>query len=284
MPVEANSPASLPKEPMIIDKFPQLKALILDLDGVLWKDTSPIGDLPKIFKQIDDLDLKYIFASNNATKSIDEYVSKLRGFHLNVEANQIISSSLALGIYLSKKYPEGGKVYVVGQPSLIRTLDEYGFHQEEYPLLNKSILAVIASLDYSLTYEKIKVASLLIRNGSHFFGTNTDVTYPTPQGLWPGSGTVIKAIETASQTKATIVGKPEPIMYEIALDRLKTFPQETMAIGDRFETDIVGGQAAHCLTGLVLSGVSSISDLSNWIPRPDIVCSNLEELILCPMN
>jgi 4-nitrophenyl phosphatase len=142
-------------------------------------------------------------------------------------------------------------------------------------------LAVIASLDYSLTYEKIKVASLLVQDGTCFYGTNMDVTYPTPQGLWPGSGTIISAIETASQTKAMVVGKPEPLMYEIAMERLNTLPEETMAIGDRFETDIVGGQAANCLTGLVLSGVSSIQDSKRWIPQPNIVCSNLEELLLC---
>jgi 4-nitrophenyl phosphatase len=266
---------------MLLDKFPELKALILDLDGVLWKDTSPIGDLPKIFSIIDDLGLKYIFATNNATKSVDEYVTKLNSLRLNVKPAQIISSSLALGIYLSKKYPDGGKVYIVGQPSLIRTLSEYGFQHEEDPLHRNDILAVIASLDYSLTYEKIKVASLLVQDGTCFYGTNMDVTYPTPQGLWPGSGTIISAIETASQTKAMVVGKPEPLMYEIAMERLNTLPEETMAIGDRFETDIVGGQAANCLTGLVLSGVSSIQDSKRWIPQPNIVCSNLEELLLC---
>ena len=267
---------------MIIDKFPTLKSLILDLDGVLWKDTSPIGNLPKIFSIINELGLRYIFATNNATKSVDEYVLKLNSFRLNVNADQIISSSLALGIFLSKKYPQGGKIYIVGEPSLIRTLNEYGFHHEANPIHENDILAVIASLDYSLTYEKIKVASLLIQNGSSFFGTNIDATYPTPQGLWPGSGTIVRAIETASHTKATVIGKPEPIMYEIAMERLGTLPEETMAIGDRFETDIVGGQAAHCLTGLVLSGVSSMEDSCRWIPKPNIISSNLEELLLCP--
>ena len=266
---------------MITDRFPQLCALILDLDGVLWQDKTPIGDLTKIFDTISELGLKYIFATNNATKSIADYVDKMAGFGLRVTPAQIVNSSMALGNHLKNKFPAGGNVYIVGQPSLVELMHEAGYHHVEEPN-DADTLAVIASLDQSISYEKIKTASLLIQKGIPFYGTNTDATYPTPYGLWPGSGTIVRAIETASNTKAIVIGKPEAALFVMALEKLGTAPYQTMVIGDRLETDIAGGQAAKCLVGLVLSGASTIEEAYQWQPRPDIICSNLEELITCP--
>ncbi len=266
---------------MIKDIFPKLKSLILDLDGVIWRDSTPIGDLPAIFSKIYSQGLKVIFATNNATKTIEEYQHKLQGFGLSIKTDQIINSSLALGIHLSKLFPKGGNVFVVGENSLKKMMSGFGFtHLDDFTNTIRPI-AVIAALDYSLTYEKIKIASLLIRSGTPFFGTNSDVTYPTPHGLWPGAGTIVKAIETASQTDAIVIGKPSPMIFQVALERLATSPQETMVIGDRFETDIVGGQASNCLTGLVLSGVSNIAQADQWVPKPDIICPDLDSLISC---
>lgn len=268
---------------MIIDKFPQLCALILDLDGVLWRDKIAIGDLPEIFKKIESQNLKVIFATNNATKSISEYVDKMASFGLNVDPSKIVNSAMALGEHLTRRFPNGGNVFVVGQPSLVEVMQKYGFHHVDNPT-DHDIIAVIASLDQSISYEKIKTASLLIQEGIPFYGTNTDATYPTPYGLWPGSGTIVRALETASNTKAIIIGKPESALFNMALERLGTRPDQTMVIGDRLETDIAGGQAAKCLVGLVLSGASTAEDVEKWQPKPDIICSTLEELITCPIN
>jgi len=263
---------------MLLDKYPEVKALLLDLDGVLWRDVIPIGDIPKIINRIDALGLKYLFATNNATKTIDEFIEKFRGFGLDPSPDQIINSSQAVGAYLSKRFPNGGSIYVVGPPSLISTLSTYGFiHENETE--NFNALAVIGSMDYALTYEKIKHAGLLIRNGSLFIGTNSDATYPTPSGLWPGAGTIVRAIETASETKPIIIGKPEPALFNLGFEKLGLRPDQTMVVGDRLETDIAGGQAAGCLTCLVLSGVSTQAQADNWQPQPDIVCESLEELL-----
>ncbi|MCJ7694384.1 MAG: HAD-IIA family hydrolase [Anaerolineaceae bacterium] len=263
---------------MLLDKFPKVKALLLDLDGVLWRDVKPIGDIPKIINRIDALGLKYLFATNNATKTIDEFVDKFRGFGLDLSPDQIINSSQAVGAYLSKHFPNGGNIYVVGPPSLITTLAKYGFiHQND--MENKNIVAVVGSMDYELTYEKIKQAGLLIRSGSLFIGTNSDATYPTPSGLWPGAGTIVRAIETASETKPIIIGKPEPALFNLGFEKLGLRPEQTMVVGDRLETDIAGGQAAGCLTCLVLSGVSKQAQADKWRPKPDIICDNLEALL-----
>ncbi len=112
---------------MLKDKFPELKGLILDMDGVLWQDNKPIGDLPFIFKGISDLGLRVVFATNNATKSIEEYQQKIASFSVQVEPEQIITSAMAAAKYLQQHYPTNSKVYVVGSASLKDIIRKHGF-------------------------------------------------------------------------------------------------------------------------------------------------------------
>jgi 4-nitrophenyl phosphatase len=264
-------------ENMISDHLPNIRGLIIDMDGVLWHDHEPLGDLPAIFTQLHDNGYKVVLATNNNTRTIDEYHHKLKGFGVRLEDWQIINAAQAVGSYLREKFPGGANVYVVGEPSLKKTLSEFGMRIVAENASTADV--VVASLDYSLTYEKLKQASLLVQSGSYFVGTNPDVTLPTPEGLIPGAGTVIGALEIASGKKAKIIGKPEPALYEMALDRLKLSANETLAIGDRLETDILGAQAAGIHTALVLSGASTLTHVRDFHPKPDIVAQNLTELI-----
>jgi len=166
---------------------------------------------------------------------VDEYLDKLAGFGVQVEREQIFTAAEATGWYLSEQYPVNASVYVVGQPSLKHTITAHGLK----PSLKHTITAhglnvvddtkedarvVVASLDYQLTYEKLKHASLLIQAGCDFIGTNPDRTLPTPEGFIPGSGTVIEALEIATGKKAKIIGKPDPLLYQMALKHLRTLP------------------------------------------------------------
>ncbi len=262
---------------MISDYFPEIKGLILDMDGVLWHDSQPLGDLPFIFDRIRYFGYEFILVTNNATRTVKEYQEKLAGFGVFLEANQIINTSEAVGSLLHQRYPDGANLFVIGQPSLKQTLESYGMKIVDDASSNVEV--VIGSLDYDLTYEKLKHASLLIQSGCKFIGTNPDKTLPTPEGFIPGSGTVISALEVASGVKAEIVGKPEPLLFQIALERLALNPQDTLAIGDRLETDIAGAQAANIHSALVLSGASSQEEAQKFHPQPDIIAQNLTELV-----
>jgi len=262
---------------MINDKFPNIKGLIIDMDGVLWHDTKPLGNLERIFDRIRELNYKFILATNNATKTVDEYLEKLAQFDVRLEENHIINSAQAAGKYLRKTFGPGTVVHVVGQPSLIQTLQSYDLQISDGE--EDAVEVVVASLDYQLTYEKLQRASLLIQSGCAFIGTNPDITLPTPIGFIPGSGTIIGALEIASGKKAKIIGKPEPLLYEMALGRLELSPDETLAIGDRLETDIAGAQAAGIHTALVLTGASTISEAKNYRHPPEIITEDFTELI-----
>ncbi len=262
---------------MISDFLDGITALILDMDGVLWHDTEPLGDLPGIFEQIKVHGYRFQFVTNNATKTINEYVEKLSGFGIQTSKDQILSAAEATGHFLQGKYPSQTNIYVVGQPSLKKTLSSFDMNIVDEN--EQKVEIVVASLDYDLNYKKLKHASLLIQDGCFFVGTNPDRTLPTPEGFIPGSGTVIEALEIASGTKAKIIGKPEPLLYQLALSRLGTNPENTLAVGDRLETDIAGAQAAGIHTALVLTGASSIDQVHCFSPKPDIIAESFEELI-----
>ncbi|GAP11057.1 predicted sugar phosphatases of the HAD superfamily [Bellilinea caldifistulae] len=259
---------------MLLNNFPQIKALILDMDGVLWRGKQPIGDLARIFERIQNLGLKYTFATNNATGSIGQYVDKLRSFGVDVQPQQIINSPIAVAHYLKQLHPEGGAVYLIGETGLIEALEQAGFHHAE-----DGVVAVVAGLDRQFTYEKLRKASLLIQKGIPFIGTNPDKTFPSPEGLTPGAGSILAAIETASGTPPQIMGKPYPHLFQLALQRMGTQPHETLVIGDRLDTDILGGMNAGCKTALVLSGVTGLAEAEQFQPKPDWIASSLGELV-----
>jgi 4-nitrophenyl phosphatase len=253
---------------------PPIRALILDMDGVIWRGDQPLGDLPGIFDQINQRGLKVILATNNATLSVDQYLNKLVGFGVQLEKWQVINSAQATGHYLKQKFPQGGHVFIVGENGLREALSESGFDQAD-----SDVLAVVTGLDRSLSYEKLNKATKLIRSGAVFIGTNPDPTFPEKDGIAPGTGSILALLEAASEVKPIIIGKPAPEMYRIALDRMQVEPLETLVIGDRLKTDIAGGQALGCRTGLVLTGVTSKADAQTWEPAPDLIAKDLTTLI-----
>ncbi len=255
------------------------KALILDMDGVLWRDATPIGDLEAVFASIHKQGLKVSLATNNATKTVDEYLEKLAGFGVRLDGEQIITSALATANVLEKVFPRGGPVFVVGENGLQRALEAAGFFPVWDPQDEVQPVAVVAGFDRSLTYAKLRRAALFIRAGVPFYGTNPDRTFPTPQGLIPGAGATLAALEAATDTRAIVIGKPSPSMLYLALDRMGVLPEETLVVGDRLETDIAAGQAAGCQTALVLSGVTNSEQAEAWSPAPHLIAETLAAVV-----
>ena len=256
------------------EQLRKIKALILDMDGVLWRESDPIGDLPAIFDRIESMGLKYILATNNATRTPQQYVQKLASFGARVPTEKIVNSSTAVAHLLKEKYPSGGPVYVIGEIGLVDALKEAGFYEAE-----SNCLAVIASMDRCINFDKLKRATLLIRSGVPFYATNRDRTYPTPAGLIPGAGALIGALEIATDVTPIVAGKPSPTLYEFSLGRLQTSPAETLAVGDRLETDILGGQMLGCPTALVLSGIATRAEAEAHKPAVDLIVADLAALV-----
>jgi len=263
---------------MLTDHYPQIRGLILDMDGVLWHDSEPIGNLPEVFSAISKMGLQVSFATNNATKSVSEFQEKLLGFGVEVRPEQIFTSANAALHYISTHYPPASRVYVLGSTSLgeqvrlagLTVLDEQDSTHAD---------VVLVALDTRVNYQKLANAGLLIRAGAQFIATNADATYPTPKGLMPGAGTMVAAVAAASGREPLVIGKPQPTLFEQAMEVMGTKPQETLCIGDRLETDILGGQNAGCPTALVLGGVSTYEQAQTWLPQPTIIAKDLSSLL-----
>jgi len=244
------------------------------MDGVLWKDNTPIIDLPRAFKEIESLGCLALLATNNSMLSRQDYVIKLQNFGVNISEKQIYNSGYATAAYLKRRFPSGGSVFVVGEPGLVKSMEAAGFSVGE-----RNAVAVVVGIDRHITYNKINTAMRLVRAGSVFIGTNPDKTFPTPDGIAPGAGSIIAAVETACEKEPVIIGKPSPIIFEMAIREHNLLPHETLMVGDRLDTDILGGQRAGCKTALVLSGITCAEDIHNWQPQPDIISDNLQSLL-----
>ncbi|HEY58549.1 MAG TPA: HAD-IIA family hydrolase [Anaerolineae bacterium] len=251
-----------------------LRVLLLDMDGVLWRGEQPLGDLPRLFQRIASLNLRVALVTNNATRTPAQYVAKLQRFGVTFPATHIFGSAQAAVAALQQRFPQGAGVYLIGEEGLARAVQEAGFR-----LTEGNAQAVVVALDRHLTYEKLRRATVLIRQGALFIGTNPDRTYPTPEGLVPGAGAILAAVEAATDTAPWVVGKPAPLLFQLAMGRLDVRPEETLVVGDRLETDILGGQQAGCATALVLSGVTSEAQAKAAEVQPDLIVPDLEHLL-----
>lgn len=252
----------------------RIKSLILDMDGVLWRDTDQIGNLKTIFTKINQLGLSVAFATNNSTKTPDQYLSKFNGFGVDLSKAQIFTSSLVTADYLASIFPEGGSIYCIGESGLFSALSEKGFYHG-----SDSALAVIVGLDRAIDYRKINEASNIIRNGALFIGTNPDTTYPIPGGFSPGTGTIVAAVAASAGKDPLFIGKPEIEIYNSAINYLETPIKNCLIVGDRLETDIAGAHKIGAQSAVVLSGVASQSQIDNWLPSPDFIARDLTNLL-----
>ena len=255
-----------------------IKALILDMDGVIWKGDAPIGDLPATFNRIRERGLKFVFATNNGTKTPEDYQVKLRELGVEVEPWQIVTSALGIAFMLAQKYPRGTKIFMIGEDGIRVALEEKGFEilsTEDAPQAHVFVMGI----DRTINFMKVAEATLLVRAGIPFYTTNTDKTFPTPRGEIPGSGSWLSVITSATGIEPIVAGKPFPFLMELSLERLGTTKEETLVVGDRLETDIAAGQSVGCPTALVMSGVSTKAEADEWMPKMDVIAESLSDVV-----
>lgn len=251
----------------------RLRGLVIDMDGVLWTGDTALPGLENFIVGLRRRGVRFMLATNNNTQTPAGFAEKARRLGAVVRPEEVITATTATIHYLRGRYPAGTPLYAIGEKPLKDQLEQAG-----YVLNDQSAAAVIAALDRNLSYEMLKRATLLIRAGAAFIAPNPDVVYPTPEGLVPGSGMVLAALEATTGCRPLIIGKPEAGIFRMALDRMGLAPADCASLGDRLDTDIAGGQRAGLKSILVLSGVTTAADLAASSLQPDWVFSGLSEL------
>lgn len=249
-----------------------IKHLVIDMDGVLYVGNQPMACLSEFIEFLRAQGIGFMLATNNSGLTPAQYSAKLAKMGATVAAGEIITSGTATAEWLARRYPPGARVHVFGEDSLRQAMIDVGF-----VLVDDDAEVVAASIDWSVNFEKIKRAVLLIRKGALFVATNLDPTRPTEEGLIPGTGAIIAPIAIGAEQQPVAIGKPEPTMFELAMAKMGATPETTATLGDRIDTDMQGGTRAGCSTILVLSGSTGQEEAEAY--GPDFLCEDIAHLL-----
>jgi 4-nitrophenyl phosphatase len=250
-------------------------ALVFDMDGVLYRGNTRLPHVRELLAELDRCGVPYAMVTNNSTRTPAQYAEKLAGMGLTTPPERIVTSSLVTRAWLERHYPRGTRVYVVGMAAL----EEELFGDSYYTPAGIDAEVVVSGADFSLTYEKLRIATLAIRRGARYVATNPDKTFPSEEGLIPGSGAIIAALTATTDVTPVVLGKPEPAIMLRAAALLGVKPGRVLAIGDRLDTDVLAGQRAGFRTALVLTGVTTLGDLGAAELLPDLVLPDLHPLL-----
>lgn len=253
-----------------------IDALVSDLDGVLYRGDVPIEGAAEAIRRLRSAGIALLFCTNNSRPTVDRYVDKLRGAGVEASPHEILTSAVVTGEVLRDKGIGAGTAFVVGGPGAVAAVREAGLVPVDGEEGSQADVVVVG-WDRDFTWDKMRIAATAVREGAVFVATNSDPTYPSPEGLWPGAGSILASIERASGRSAEVMGKPNAPMMRVAAQRLKGCSAIAM-VGDRDDTDLAGARSMGWMTILALSGVTDRAAADHLDPQPDLIIESLAEL------
>ncbi|MEB2270896.1 TIGR01457 family HAD-type hydrolase [Bacillus safensis] len=249
------------------------KGYLIDLDGTMYKGTEKIEEAGQFVQKLNELNIPYLFVTNNSSRTPKQVADKLVSFDIPATEEQVFTTSMATANYIAEQKKDAS-VYVIGEEGIKQTIEEKGltFGQEDADF-------VVVGIDRGITYEKLAVGAIAIRQGAQFVSTNGDIAIPTERGLLPGNGSLTSVLTVTTTVQPTFIGKPESIIMEQAMRVLGTDVSETLMVGDNYDTDIMAGMNAGMDTLLVHTGVTTKELLQKYEKQPTYVIDSLSEWI-----
>lgn len=249
------------------------QGFLLDIDGVLVRGAEPVPGAVEALAALKDRG-RVVLLTNNATRSRAEMAARLSSAGFVVSADEVVPSAYVAARHL---HEEHGPVrfWSLGERGLVEEMTLAG----HTPAPPTEAQWVVVGMDRGLTYDKLVQTLQALLSGARFLATNRDATYPTENGLVPGAGAIVGALEGMGFPPERVMGKPSPTGYRIALEVAGVPPDRALMIGDRLETDILGAQALGMDTALVLSGISTLEDVARHGIHPTWVARDLAALV-----
>ncbi len=254
-----------------------MKSVISDMDGVIYRGKQLIPGAKDFVQQLLSNKVPFLFLTNNAEQTPHDLSLKVEQLGISgLTEDNFITAAMATAMFLkTQNRKPNPKAYVIGGGGLMNELYKVGFSISE-----SSPDYVVVAKSTSFGYEQLKKAVRFIDQGAKFIGTNPDMIDPVEGGLEPAAGTILAAVSAATGKTPYIVGKPNALMMTLATRKLGVHPDSAVMIGDRMDTDIVGGLEAGMTTALVLSGVTTKESMEYFPYRPDHVFNNVGEIDL----
>lgn len=251
-----------------------MKNYLIDMDGVLVRGSQMIPGANDFIRRLIDANAKFLVLTNNSLYTPRDLQARLQRIGLDVPTHAIYTSALATAQFLHTQHP-GGSAYVIGEAGLTTALHDIGYiitdQQPEYVVLGETT---------SYSFERITVAMRLVAAGARFIATNPDVSGPGEGGMVPATGAVAALIAASTGVRPYFIGKPNPLMMRTALRTIDAHSEESVMIGDRMDTDIIGGTESGLETILVLTGVTRREEVERYPYRPTQIVESIADIDL----
>lgn len=250
----------------------------LDMDGVLYRGEQALPGAIETLNRLRQRGVRLAFITNNASRHRQELAQKVADMGFACAASDVWGSAYTTAMYIARESPEA-RVFVVGTSSMVREMQEGGLTVVP---THEGATHVVAGLDWTITYDKLRYAHYAICNGAKFIATNLDATYPdTLTTTTPGGGALVAVLRTSTGVEPLVIGKPQTTALELVAASWGVGPGDMVGVGDRLDTDIASARAFGCLAVLVLTGISTRAEAeaATGVQRPDIILPDLTGLL-----
>lgn len=252
------------------------KLFLLDMDGTIYLDERLFDGTCELLDYIRKIGGIYIFLTNNSSRGTESYIAKMQRLGIDAKPEDFVTSADAAVWYIHENFTPDVRFYLCGTRSLKEMLIRAGIQMSETP---EESDALLLGYDTELTYQKLCDSVILINRGVPYLATHPDLVCPVSYGYAPDCGSVINMLETCTGKRPVVIGKPQPQMVYLAMEKTGYAPAETIVIGDRLYTDIACGVNAGIDSIFVLSGEGMSEDIQKYRIEPSYMLKNVRELV-----
>lgn len=251
-------------------------AFLLDLDGVVYRGDAAVPGAAEGLSALREAGRRIVFLTNNSARTPEQVAGKLRSVGVEASPDEVVTSAQVAAALVARDAGPGAEAFVVGEEGVRRALSEAGVRVVDGSPERADV--VVVGWDRAADYDRLRTASVLVQRGARLVATNADASYPAPGGeLWPGAGALLAAVETTTEVRAVVAGKPHRPMFDVAVERAGT--ETALVVGDRIETDVAGAAAAGLDAALVLTGAATLADLPDHDAVPQAILLDLRGLL-----